>query len=366
MVDSSPVVLQLSDSFSKNNNEEQILEEHEETESDQFYEAYEKEDKFRNRLGSTASVLEAKTRTFERVKEELHKAQQALQLKDDEVNAIREKMDHEIEELTASLFVEAHAMVREANIKQAEAEKKLSEAQGKIDVLQAEVTALKALVITSTPSMPLPPTQHSPKKSISILKRYKAQNAILNQQMSMYSHHWRNPALLNVPLERCKSTPSLNESSAQETKEADPIMLHEFEAWRQSLTFSMDSPFMKRVHQEDILPCLTFPNNALTQMVQTCVLKNSLCIEPINGSPSTKKKCALFSESRICKYRLKLEDSDKWCDVCCSARNRITAVCNFFTYLRYIQQGLVKSDTIGMYWEVVRLRKEIALAKLSL
>ena len=70
---------------------------------------------------------------------------------------------------------------------------------------------------------------------------------------------------------------------------ADPVMLNEFEVWRQSPTFSTDSPFMKRVQQEDIQPCLTFPNNALTQMVKTCVLKNSLCIEPINGSPNTKK-----------------------------------------------------------------------------
>ncbi|XP_071943222.1 rab-3A-interacting protein-like [Antedon mediterranea] len=384
MVDTSPVVLQLQASFSnshsdsittvKNITDESYVdkncndttEEQEKTESDQDYENYEMENRFRQRLGSAASVMDAKNHAFERVKEELRSAQQALELKDEEVALIREKMDHEIEELTASLFVEAHAMVREANLKQAEAEKILKEAQGKIDVLQAEVTALKAMVLTSTPSMPLPPTQ-SPKKSISILKRHKPQNPIISQQMSMYSHHWRNPALLDTPLERSNSSPAaINNSTVQELKEADPVTLHEFETWKKSPSLSMESAFMKRIQLEDVQPCLTFPNNALTEMVQKCVLNNSLCIEPIHGSPNTKKMCALTSENRVCKYRLKLEDPDKWCDVSTSARNRITAVCNCFTYLRYIQQGLVKSETIDMYWEIVRLRKEIALAKLSL
>lgn len=47
-------------------------------------------------------------------------------------------------------------MVREANMRQAGAEKALKESQMQIDVLIAEVAALKALVLTSTPSMPNP------------------------------------------------------------------------------------------------------------------------------------------------------------------------------------------------------------------
>ncbi|POI23711.1 hypothetical protein CIB84_012543 [Bambusicola thoracicus] len=117
-----------------------------------------------------------------------------LKLKDKEcerLSKVREQLEQELEELTASLFEiwldseesqsptvplkhklvlsEAHKMVREANTKQAASEKQLKEAWGKIDMLQAEVTALKTLVITSTPSSPnweLHPQLQSPSKAV--------------------------------------------------------------------------------------------------------------------------------------------------------------------------------------------------------
>nr|4LI0_C Chain C, Guanine nucleotide exchange factor for Rab-3A [Homo sapiens]4LI0_D Chain D, Guanine nucleotide exchange factor for Rab-3A [Homo sapiens]4LI0_E Chain E, Guanine nucleotide exchange factor for Rab-3A [Homo sapiens]4LI0_F Chain F, Guanine nucleotide exchange factor for Rab-3A [Homo sapiens] len=76
------------------------------------------------------------------LKEELHRAQKELKLKDEEcerLSKVREQLEQELEELTASLFEEAHKMVREANMKQAASEKQLKEARGKIDMLQAEV-----------------------------------------------------------------------------------------------------------------------------------------------------------------------------------------------------------------------------------
>ncbi|KAH9379558.1 hypothetical protein HPB48_021242 [Haemaphysalis longicornis] len=45
---------------------------------------------------------------------------------------------------------------------------------------------------------------------------------------------------------------------------------------------------------------------------------------------------------------------------------RITSVCDLFCYLRYIQQGLVRSSLQEMYWEVMRRRRSIALARLGL
>lgn len=59
-----------------------------------------------------------------------------------------------MQDLTASLFQEAHRMVQEANVKRASAEKYLAESNMKIDGLETEVAALKTLVLTSTPSQP--------------------------------------------------------------------------------------------------------------------------------------------------------------------------------------------------------------------
>ena len=47
------------------------------------------------------------------------------------------------------------------------------------------------------------------------------------------------------------------------------------------------------------------------------------------------------------------------------ARNRLTSVCDLLCYLRYVQQGLVKAQPNDVYWEVMRLRKNIVLARLG-
>ncbi|XP_053059034.1 guanine nucleotide exchange factor for Rab-3A isoform X2 [Acinonyx jubatus] len=122
-----------------------------------------------------SSSMEIREKGSEFLKEELHKAQKELKLKDEEcerLSRVREQLERELEELTASLFEEAHKMVRAANMKQAASEKQLKEARGKIDMLQAEVTALKTLVLTSTPASPnrelhpqlLSPTKAGPRK----------------------------------------------------------------------------------------------------------------------------------------------------------------------------------------------------------
>ncbi|GCB61865.1 hypothetical protein scyTo_0009413 [Scyliorhinus torazame] len=76
-------------------------------------------------------------------------------------------------------------------------------------------------------------------------------------------------------------------------------------------------------------------------------------------------KCALSGLPRTCKHRIKLGDSGTYFYISPSCRSRITAVCNFFTYIRYIQQGLVRQDVEQMYWEVMKLRKEMSIAKLG-
>merc|ERR1719336_1990186 len=89
--------------------------------------------------------------------QEAHKMVQEANIKQVvKLSRIRDDVEREMEDLTASLFQEAHKMVQEANIKRAQAEKTLAESEMKVDGLETEVSALKALVITSTPSNPGP------------------------------------------------------------------------------------------------------------------------------------------------------------------------------------------------------------------
>ncbi|NWW27871.1 R3GEF factor, partial [Falcunculus frontatus] len=310
-----------------------------------------------------SSSVEIREKGSEFLRDELHKAQKELKLKDKEcerLSKVREQLEQELEELTASLFEEAHKMVREANTKQAAAEKQLREARGKIDMLQAEVTALKTLVITSTPSSPnreLHPQLQSPSKA------------------GFRKGHGRNKSTSSAMVSAASQNVA-PEPVSRECKEVDSILFAEFQAWKESPTLDKSCSFLDRIYREDVGPCLDFTKQELSELVRVAVEQNTLTIEPVASQPvpmgkvaaeecGGPKKCALSGLPRTCKHRIMLGDSGNYYYISPSCRARITAVCNFFTYIRYIQQGLVRQDVELMYWEVMRLRREMSLAKLG-
>ncbi|XP_064281936.1 guanine nucleotide exchange factor for Rab-3A isoform X3 [Passer domesticus] len=318
-----------------------------------------------------SSSVEIREKGSEFLRDELHKAQKELKLKDKEcerLSKVREQLEQELEELTASLFEEAHKMVREANTKQAAAEKQLREARGKIDMLQAEVTALKTLVITSTPSSPnreLHPQLQSPSKA------------------GFRKGHGRNKSTSSAMVSAASQSVA-PEPVSRECREVDSILFAEFQAWKESPTLDKSCSFLDRIYREDVGPCLDFTKQELSELVRVAVEQNTLTIEPVAsqtvpvgkvaaeecGGPNGFRsqivtKCALSGLPRTCKHRIMLGDSGNYYYISPSCRARITAVCNFFTYIRYIQQGLVRQDVELMYWEVMRLRREMSLAKLG-
>ncbi|KAM9312840.1 rab-3A-interacting protein [Gastrophryne carolinensis] len=305
------------------------------------------------------SVLEVREKGYERLKEELAKAQRELKLKDEEcerLSKVRDQLGQELEELTASLFEEAHKMVREANVKQATAEKRLKEAQGKIDALQAEVAALKSLLSTSptSPTKELLPVGKIP------FKKGHARNKSTGSAMG--------GGTLDI---------SVMQPIVKKCKETDLTLYNEFKAWKEEPLMERSCPFLKRIYQEDICPCLTFPKNELAASVLEAVENNTLSIEPASLQPvrfvkasavecGGPKKCALSGQTKTCIHRIKLGDSSNYYYISPCCRYRITSVCNFFTYIRYIHQGLVKQqDVEQMFWEIMQLRKEMSRAKLG-
>nr|XP_056708135.1 guanine nucleotide exchange factor for Rab-3A isoform X1 [Euleptes europaea] len=353
-----------------------------------------------------SSSVEIREKGSEFLKEELHRAQKELKLKDEEcerLSKVREQLEQELEELTASLFEEAHKMVREANTKQAASEKQLREARGKIDMLQAEVTALKTLVITSTPSSPnreLHPQLQSPSKT-AFRKGHGRNKSTSSTVVTATSQGTPSepagsefkesgvPTLLSlllciVPAKAIhityepgwQSLATDSSFSSAPSWQVDSILFAEFQAWKESPSLDKSCPFLERIYQEDVGPCLDFTKRELSELVQAAVEQNTLTIEPaaVQALPVVKvsaiecggpKKCALSGLSRACRHRIKLGDSGNYYYISPSCRARITAVCNFFTYVRYIQQGLVRQDAELMYWEIMRLRKEMSLAKLG-
>ncbi|XP_024145551.1 rab-3A-interacting protein isoform X2 [Oryzias melastigma] len=277
------------------------------------------------------SVMEVREKGYERLKEELAKAQR-----------------------------EAHKMVREANVKQANAEKQLKEALGKIDVLQAEVQALKTLVLSS-PSSPVGELPSAGGGGVKTPFR---------------KGHSRNKSTSSAIL-GTQPDPSATEPIVRECREVDSQLFSEFKAWKEEPTLSRSCCFLERVYREDIYPCLTFSKSELGSAILEAVEQNTLSVEPVGFQPlpvvkasavecGGPKKCALSGQTKTCKHRIKFGDSSSYYYVSPFCRYKITAVCNFFTYIRYIQQGLVKQqDVEQMFWEVMQLRREMSFAKLG-
>jgi len=350
-----------------------------------------------------------------KLQDELNKSKEILKLRDVEVeklSKIRDEVGAELEELTASLFEEAHKMVREANVKRANAEKKENEANLKIEVLVAEVEALKALVLTSTPSSPnhlvnsqsspspdrkFPP--QSPAKAVANgHKRASSHGGVSNSSItSPFSSSGRSsfgaggtassPSTFNspnVPLPHpCpKNSNSSDNSSILKRELIDPVAFSEFSTWIENPVLDRDAPFLARIFAEDIQPCFTFSNKQLSTSILSAIEANSIVIEPLNSlnvalprssSAYGGRICALSQLSKMCNYKVRLENCDvgdgdpPWHFISDFCRNRIIAVCEFYTYVRYIVQGLVKrkSDAHETFAHIQRLRRNMALARLG-
>ncbi|XP_029604287.1 rab-3A-interacting protein isoform X3 [Salmo trutta] len=278
-------------------------------------------------------------------------------LRSPSVMEIREKANERLKEELAKAQREAHKMVREANIKQSTAEKQLKEALNKIDVLQAEVSALKTLVLSTSPTSPchdLPGGSKAPFKK----------------------GHGRNKSTSSAMLGSGQDL-SATQPIVRDCRELDSLLFSEFKLWKEEPSLERNSSFLERVYSEDIYPCLTFSKSELGSAILEAVERNTLSVEPVGfqtlpvvkasavecGGP---KKCALSGQTKTCKHRIKFGDSSNYYYVSPFCRYRITSVCNFFTYIRYIHQGLVKlQDAEQMFWEVMQLRKEMSFAKLG-
>ncbi|XP_064877383.1 rab-3A-interacting protein isoform X3 [Oncorhynchus nerka] len=278
-------------------------------------------------------------------------------LRSPSVMEIREKANERLKEELAKAQREAHKMVREANIKQSTAEKQLKEALNKIDVLQAEVSALKTLVLSTSPTSPchdLPGGSKAPFKK----------------------GHGRNKSTSSAMLGSGQEL-SGTQPIIRDCRELDSLLFSEFKLWKEEPSLERNSSFLERVYREDIYPCLTFSKSELGSAILEAVERNTLSVEPVGfqtlpvvkasavecGGP---KKCALSGQTKTCKHRIKFGDSSNYYYVSPFCRYRITSVCNFFTYIRYIHQGLVKlQDAEQMFWEVMQLRKEMSFAKLG-
>ena len=115
---------------------------------------------------------------------------------------------------------------------------------------------------------------------------------------------------------------------------------------------------MFRPYLEESLSCFTKLSD---EFCINCVFKQSLFCR----SGELPKHCALFDAPLICQFKVILEENSEQFEISQLARNRIAAACECVIYLRYICEGLVKAHHNEVYWEIVKRRRKVILAKLG-
>jgi len=276
------------------------------------------------------ALQKQKEAAFLKLRAELERAHHELRKRDEEckkLSSVRDDLDREVEELTASLFEEAHKMVTEAKVKQASAEMQLKEAKMKMDGLEAEVAALKVLVITSTPSNP-------GKKA----HRRAPSAGQICTDCETYHCHSDGP----------KDDDDLAVIDSPNEKEVDRIAHREFTSWLEKRCPMNSNQFLDTIEKHDVMPCLHFPNQELASEVFNAIKENLLVIEPVSGT-NKSRRCVLTKASISCSYRFRIGESGKWNYISNGCRARIIAVADLYTFLRYIQQGLIRKEGMEMF-----------------
>ncbi|CAJ0566206.1 unnamed protein product, partial [Mesorhabditis spiculigera] len=339
---------------------------------------------------ATSIMSVAGDEAIRRLEEELRLTRLALLEKEERcsrLSSMQNTVDTEVHELTEKLFQEAYKMVNLAEERREKSERLLNESRMKVDVLQAEVEALKLLVGTPGAAG----QHHTAAKS----GKGNVFSKILNT--SNHPGHQKKNWQLEESVPASKKSSSLPNPSREQlarlcsdgkeepdsTEEIDPVFYREFVEWRDaghplnwpdvSSTPTTSDPepsqivaFITRIHKEDVDPCLRFDNDDLATSLLTAILQNRIEIEQVNEDKPNVRNCSLTSVPRFCPFRARASADDEWHFISVLARNRIAAVCDFHTYLRYVSLGIVRSGLRDMYSDIIVLRKNMALARLGL
>ncbi|VDM61592.1 unnamed protein product [Angiostrongylus costaricensis] len=276
------------------------------------------------------------------------------------LSRIQDSVDAEVQELTEKLFQEAYRMVNYAEERRERAEKLMNESRLQVEVLSAEVTALKLLV--QTPGMGQNHFQHTSPE-------HNSSGAVQSRKSctlpSLSSHMAREMEKDN------------EQKQAEAVEEVDPILMAEFTSWREAGHPLAHHPFMERVNIEEVIPCMLFHAKQLSDDILDSIAANKLELEPVHEEKPSVMLCALTNISRFCPYRVRVAEDSQWHRISLLARNRvrlssdssfihIAAVCDYYTFIRYLRGGLIKSGIRDAYFDVMTLRKNMCLAKLGL
>ncbi|EDQ92786.1 uncharacterized protein MONBRDRAFT_21913 [Monosiga brevicollis MX1] len=290
-----------------------------------------------------------KTLAYWRLEKELRLAKDKLLDKVEQCESheqYREQLTKEMDDLTTSVFEEAHEMVRVEKEARFLADKRSHELSARNEILTAEVAALKAIVehtmltkpdaFTGCPtSTPSSPSKSSSKRSF----RWRRSDESRLRTRS-------NGADDLPPSQEPRPPSGLGfgtSTSSQVDPQVDSQTLAEFTAWR-SDGAPTEHKWLLDVEAYDVQPCLARVAAAdLQSTILDSIRGNGIVIEEVPGGTPEVTRCELSDLEAVCKFRVRLGDKD-WRHIAHCTRDRLVALCNFYTYVRYCQQVCVSQS----------------------
>eukprot|EP00730_Choanoeca_flexa_P000600 TRINITY_DN10263_c0_g1_i1.p1 TRINITY_DN10263_c0_g1~~TRINITY_DN10263_c0_g1_i1.p1 ORF type:complete len:411 (+),score=103.19 TRINITY_DN10263_c0_g1_i1:227-1459(+) len=296
-----------------------------------------------------------KTLAYWKLEKELRLAKDTLLLKVEQCQTLeqyKEKLTAELDDLATSVFEEAHEMVRVEKEARFLSDKRWKEAHTQNEVLLAEVAALKAVVEHAMQ------TQAKPGKHATVSKGSKPRR----------SFRWRSNEH-HLPRMRSRSSDDLLQAEAvavhKDHVEAtvDVCELEALGQWREA-NYNYEHDWMLARLETDIKPCLATAcqDASMHEQLLKCIQNNTLVIE---DHVSAEEQCQLSKAKAECNFRMKLSPKDESELVICErTRNQLVALCNLFTYTRYLQKGLVTGEEDTVLLKLKRLLFGVQQARL--
>ncbi|KAJ1561766.1 rab guanine nucleotide exchange factor S2 [Nowakowskiella sp. JEL0078] len=383
--------------------------------------------RLRDLLDEKEGILSAKISEMEKTKTDLHnmgeKLLDAVEARA-ELQASKEAVQDELEDLTKLLFEEANNLVaKEARLRyeherrEKNLEKQLIDTNQQLKMEREQLKELRSKL--EQQQFLRVENSHGPNS-------YNDEN--FNHKTPVLAHHNSQENML---------------MNLQDT--IDPLLLTDFENFLQQASTVKISKihsllFMKNALQDDLEPCLRFGGNPKTSSTKLidAIVRNSCFVEELtpnqiaamqaqragalpnpaiqipispyeyqlkkessdmetwgtklpptftlfnktvmerftrwgtsiapNAMSASNPGCSTCGRLGLCRYQFKVSDQtdDIWCPMCTHCRDRLVAVCEFYNFVRHVRQGLYASRIVGeLFVEVMSLKRKMFYARIG-
>ncbi|KAI8141907.1 hypothetical protein BJV82DRAFT_617920 [Fennellomyces sp. T-0311] len=344
------------------------------------------------------------------------------------IEQVKDSLEEDIQEVTASLFRTLNSVLMD-EVNDRDGLVRLDrETGGKLSsVLQAWDTREERLRDIKEQLVDLDAAVNQSTTATERLGRYRQDDfdasAILPRSRMMRHSSLRlsSPTSPLVPLSEDES---LSHLLPNRTIRIDGLVFDEFQEHIKALSTSPQltmpaTPFMKRVVAEDVEPCLfqsagsswwkspwfkrkltdaivanrcdiqTWNSNSLSSAFSSSASSSPatshISTSSASGTPTLqqpspsapKTKCTCCGVLRICEYRMRLHGAPAqttkqqqkpapWLPIDRFCRDRIVAVCDFYSFMSHLRQGLMQSSPVlHMFKQCLHFRRRMGLAKVG-